>query len=90
MRIGLIVLGSNYLIHLIWKRIRRGRDPDPRIARLETWQLGGFFGGLGAFGLAAVCMATSVSVELVLGFALAGVAGMVVYVVAYFLAWRPQ
>jgi hypothetical protein len=50
-RIGLIALGLSYTVSLVLKKLRGERNPDPRLARLESLQLLGLVGGLACGGL---------------------------------------
>jgi len=51
LRLGLTGLGLSYLTSLALKRLRGGRNPDPKLARLELLQLLGFASMLGFLGL---------------------------------------
>lgn len=88
-RLGLIALGLSYLVNLAVKRFRGARNPDRRLARLESLQLLGFGGMLGSLGLLWVFMqihAPSVVIYIFIG---GVVSGMVLCVGAYVVAWRP-
>ncbi|PYO96812.1 MAG: hypothetical protein DMD60_09025 [Gemmatimonadetes bacterium] len=88
-RLGLIALGLSYVVSLVFKRLRGERNPDPKLARLESLQLLGFAGGLASGSLLWLSVQLRAPLPVDYLFIGAFLAGMLLWVGAYIGAWRP-
>jgi hypothetical protein len=85
----LVAVGLSYMVTLVVRRLRGVRSRDPKAAKGESWQLIGLIGivvSLGLLWLSDVMRAPIIVTYVLLG---GLVGGMLLFVGAYLLAWRP-
>ena len=87
-RIVLIAMGLSYVGVLAVKRLRGQRNPDPRLARLETLQLIGFGGALVSAGLLWLSVRLQAPLPVIYVFIGGFLGGLVLWVGAYLVAWN--